>query len=211
MKKSNLLPISKEGISSLLCLSALFVLLLLFDLEFLSFLAFILLAFTVYTFRNPERQLPLFEKSSIIAPSDGVVRSITELNEGEYAYKIDIESRFTDVGVLRAPMSGKLINIKKYHGTRVSKKSKLYNSLNEYTSLVISDENKNQLQVLHRLQQSFIALHVDLMESQTMHQTARYGFMHNGTTTLYLPQNVRLNIQVGNELNASESLIGYFS
>jgi len=75
----------------------------------------------------------MFEKQSVVAPSDGVVRAIVELQEGQYSYRVDIESSCLDVAVLRAPLNAKLESITKYNGTRVSKNSNLFHDTNENT------------------------------------------------------------------------------
>ena len=61
------------------------------------------------------------------------------------------------------------------------------------------------------LKQSFDEIRIAAKESQSLLQGSRYGVMISGVTTIYLPQNFRLNINIGSELKASESLIGYFS
>jgi phosphatidylserine decarboxylase len=77
--------------------------------------------------------------------------------------------------------------------------------------LVFEDSNKNRIKVVHRVKQSFAPLYLDVIELQNLRQTSRYGMMINGVTTLYFPSNFRVNVNVGNELKASESLMGYFS
>lgn len=49
------------------------------------------------------------------------------------------------------------------------------------------------------------------MAKESLKQASRYGFISNATTTIYLPQNFRVNVAVGSELKGSETLIGYFS
>jgi len=209
--RANLLPIAQEGWKYIASTSAFLILFSLLDLDLLTLLTSLLLISFLYLFRNPERQLPMFEKLSVVAPSDGVVKAIVELQESQYSYRIDIESSCLDVAVLRAPLSAKLESMTKYNGTRVSKDSKLFKDTNENIVLVFVDENANRLKITHRLKQSFSPLFIEAIESQNLHQTARYGLLLNGVTSIYLPNNFRLNVNVGTELKASESLIGYFS
>ncbi len=209
--RANLLPVAKEGWKYISSSFALVIFFFVLDFDFLSFLSALLLLTFIYSFRNPERQLPMFEKLSVVSPSDGIVKAIVELEDCVYAYRIDIESSSLDVGVLRVPLNATLESIVKYNGTRVSKDSKLFSDTNENIELVFVDENANRLKITHTLKQSFSPLSINIIKSQNLHQTARYGLMLNGITSIYLPNNFRLNINVGNELKASESLIGYFS
>lgn len=211
MRANNLFPVAQEGWKYIACAFSLFLLFAILDLDLLTFFSSLLLIALIYSFRNPERQLPIFEKLSVVAPCDGVVKAIVELDDSEFAYRVDIESSSLDVGVLRAPLNATLESVIKFNGTRVSTNSKLFNDTNENVELVFVDENENKLKVTHTLKQSFSPLFLDIIESQSIHQTARYGLMLNGVTSVYLPNNFRLNVNVSNELKASESLIGYFS
>jgi len=209
--RNNLFPIAKEGWKYIASASVILILFTLLDFDLLTFFILLTLLTFIYLFRNPERQLPIFEKLSVVAPSDGVVNAIVELQDSDYSYRVDIESSCLDVAVLRAPLSAKLESITKYNGTRVSLNSKLFKDTNENVELVFVDEKENRLKITHRLKQSFSPLFIETIKSQNLHQTARYGLMINGVTSIYLPNNFRLDINVGNELKASESLIGYFS
>ena len=209
--RANLFPVAQEGWKYIASTSAFLILFTLLDFDLLTFFTSLLLIGFIYLFRNPERQLPMFEKLSVVSPSDGVVKAIVELQESEYSYRVDIESSSLDVAVLRTPLNAKLESVIKYNGTRVSKNSNLFNGTNENVELVFIDENENRLKIVHTLKQSFAPLFIDIIKSQNLQQTTRYGLMLNGVTSIYLPNNFRLNVNVANELKASESLIGYFS
>ena len=209
--RANLLPVAQEGWRYIASTSAFLVLFFILDLDPLIFFTSLLLLAIIYLFRNPERQLPMFEKLSVVSPCDGVVQAIVEIKESEYAYRIDIESSSLDVGILRAPLNAKFESIIKYNGSRVSKNSKLFSDINENVELVFVDDNENKLKITHTLKQSFAPLFIDIIKAQNLQQTARYGLMLNGVTSIYLPHNFRLNVNVSNELKSSESLIGYFS
>jgi len=209
--KSNLLPIAKEGwnyIGYSLLATVIFTTL---DLGILAFFALVLAIFFIFVFRNPERELPRFEVNSVICPVDGTVLAIDEIDDAEYAYKVTIDNSYLDVSLLRAPVSGTVYSMYKENGTRLNLDSSLSEKLNENATIVFEDSNSNRLKVSHMLKQSFSGIEIDSIKSQSMLQTSRYGVMVNGMTTIYLPQNFRLNIAVANELKASQSLIGYFS
>jgi len=144
-------------------------------MELLAFIAFGLTLFFVYIFRNPERDVPFYQTNSLVAPCDGVVTSIEQLEDSEYAYRVDIESSYFNVGMLRVALNATVDSVRVVRGSRVAKS------------------------------------YIDLIEGQELMQTARYGLMINGFTSLYLPANFRLNLNVGQELRASETLVGYFS
>lgn len=209
--KNNLLPVAKEGWNYVFGAVALFVVSSFLDLDFLQFFAFLAIIFFVFVFRNPERQHPYYQENSVVSPADGVVTSIEELKEAEYAYKVTVDSSYLNVSLLRTPFTCQVDSIKNRYGAKLSKFSPLSENLNENSELVFADENSNTIKVVHRLKQSFTGITIKAIEAQKLYQGARYGVMVNGRTTLYLPQNFRLNVSVGSELTASETLIGYFT
>jgi len=209
--RNNLLPIAKEGWNYILSAIALFILFAFLDFEFLQFFAFISGIFLLYIFRNPERQSISFEDASVVSPVDGVISSIDELESNEYGYKIEIDGGFLSVCLLRVPLTSTLSDIKIYRGARISKSNLLSSDLNENAELIFTDKNNNSLKVHHRLKQSFKSIEVETIKSQKLTQSSRYGVMVNGTTTLYLPKNFRLNVSVGSEVVGAETLVGYFT
>ncbi len=209
--RNNLLPVAKEGWSFVLSAVLVFFLFTILDLEFLAFMVFLATLFFLFVYRNPERLVPIYQEKSVVSPVDGVVLSIEELKESEYAYKIEINTTYTDVSVLRVPFTSKIKEFTLTHGTRISRFNKLSKKLNENLEITFEDESKNSLKISHMLQQSFDGIKIDILKQQKFQQGARYGVMLHGITTIYLPQNFRLNINVGNQIKASESLLGYFS
>jgi len=208
---SNLLPIAKEGFSRIGIAFLAFVFFAIFDLDFLKLISFLVVIFLLFVYRNPERMSPILEVKSVVSPVDGTVISIDELDDSEYAYKIEIDSNYFDVSLLRSPLSATIKSVDIKRGARLSKDSVLANELNERVEIVFEDSFKNFVKVKHMLKQSFDAIKVDLNTQQKTLQGARYGLMINGITTIYLPKNFRVNLSIGQEVNASQSLVGYFS
>jgi len=208
---SNLLPIAKEGWQNIFYLSLSFLFFTLFDLDFLSFISFGLLLFLFYSYRNPEREITLFEKDSVVSPVDGYVVSISDMVDSEYALKVVLYSGYGNVGVLRAPMNAKIVQQQLTFGAKLAGEDRLANKLNESAVLVFEDEKLNHVKVKHLSNRSLTKISINTIKNQSLLQTTRYGFASSGITTLYLPKNFRLNLRVGNEVSASQTLVGYFS
>jgi len=208
---NNLLPIAKEGFSRIGFTILAFIIFAFLDLELLEFISFLALVFFIYVYRNPERMIPNFEQMSVISPVDGVLLSIEELENEEYAYKLEINSSYLNVSLLRTPLSSFVKNVNIKHGARLSHISSLSRDINERVELIFQDSHENRIKVTHMLKQSFDDIKLDVITKQNLVQGSRYGLMVNGITTLYLPQNFRVNVSIGQELNASQSLVGYFT
>jgi len=211
--KNNLLPIAKEGWNYLAGAILLMLVFTLLNLDFLQFFAFLASLFFIFVFRNPERQNMLYQEDSVVSPVDGTVISIEELdNEDSYAYKIEIDSSCLNVSLLRVPFTSIIEHIELHRGARLSHTTPLSKLLNENAELIFSDKNSNnKVKVTHTLKQSFKGIDLDVTNAQNLLQGSRYGLMINGITTLYLPHNFRLNVSLGAELVACESLLGYFT
>ncbi len=208
--KNNLLPIAKEGWNYIGYSIGALVISFVLGLELFISLSFVLIIFLIFIFRNPERELPIFENLSVLSPVDGKVLSIEEIKDSEFAYKLTIDSDFLDVSILRSPMNASVSSVKKQNGTRLSFDDELGKKINENSSLIFEDSNENKLKISHTLKQSFCSINIEAIDSKNIHQSSRYGVMVNGTTAIYLPQNFRLNVSVFDEVKASQTLIGYF-
>ena len=209
--RNNLLPIAKEGMKYIFCSFGFFILFGFLDFEFLQFFTFLSFVFFIYVFRNPEREIPSFQDASVVAPADGIISSIEELKDEEYAYKVVIDSSFFNVALLRTPIVAKVEEVEILRGANLSKYHPLHVEINENATVIFKDIKENTLKVTHRLKQGFKPLDINIIKSQNLNQGSRYGVMINGITTLYLPKNFRLNVSKGAEVNASQTLIGYFT
>jgi len=209
--RNNTFIIAREGWSYLLYSVVAFVIFSILNLDFFTFFAFLAIIFFVYIFRNPEREVSFLQSNAVVSPVDGVVMAIEDLEDSEYRYKIDIDSSYLDVSILRIPMNSKVTSYKVVKGSRVSKASKLFSVLNEYAEIHFLAQEDNHLKVEHRLKQGIAPISINLLQEQELVQSARYGYMANGITSLYVKANFRLNIAVGQEIKASKTLIGYFS
>lgn len=209
--KNNLLPVSDAGFKYVSASFLAFILFLIFDIDFLSFIFFVAVIVFTFIYRNPERELPSFEKNSFVSPVDGKVISIEDIQDEEYAYKLKIQSSYLNVGVLRTPLDSTLQSVSIRKGARLAASSSLCEYINENIELVFVDENSNNVKVRHQLSRSFDEITIDTHSSQMLRQASRYGVMTNGITTIYLPKNFRLNVSIGSELEGSQTLIGYFS
>lgn len=209
--KNNLFIVSKSGYKYIIYALFAAVIFGILDLELFSLLSFLSALFFVYSFRNPEREVAFLDDKAVISPVDGVVKAIDEIKDEQYAYRVVVESTYMNVGVLRVPVSGHLETVKILRGARTSKISKLFYDLNETAELVFIDIYNNKVKVVHRLKQSFTPINIEISTNDTLRKGSRYGYAINSMSELYLPKNFRLNIKPNSEIQASHSLIGYFS
>jgi len=211
MIRTNLLPISQAGFKAIGFGMILLILSFMLDFDFLSFILLIVTLLLIFIYRNPEREILAFQDQSVLSPVDGKVIAIEDILDDEYAYKITIDSTYADIGVLRVPINSTIEKLSLIRGAKLAEELSLSNKINENCTLIFKDSLSNKVKVKHTLKESFTDISLSLIESQKVLQTTRYGFMTNGVSSLYLPHNFRVNVSVGKEVSASETLIGYFS
>jgi len=125
--------------------------------------------------------------------------------------KITIDNTYLDTYLLRMPFNGLVSFIRSEKSARVSSKSSLFSEINENSEIIFQDTNKNELKIIHVLKQSITNLDINIIYNQKLLQGSRYGIMVNDMTNIYLPQNFRINLGVGSQVIASQTLVGYFT
>jgi hypothetical protein len=191
---------------------ALFFLFLVLDLEFLALLSALGVVGVLYAFRDPEVELNRFEKGSVVAVSDGVVREITPLDDNsEYGTKVVVEGSYKDLSLLRVPFDAKVESFKIVHGSRLPADALVAKYLNENGEVVFVDDQGAKVAVTHQLKRSFAPLFFDLHLKKSKLQTSRYGVAFNATTTLYLPKGCEVDVSVGDVVHSGETQVAHFS
>ncbi len=208
--KNNLFPISNNGLKYILYTFLASFVFSLFDFDTFTFFSFVTIFVLVFLFRNPEREISIFDAGSVVSPVDGKVVDIEELSDSEYGYKVVVESTYLDIGVLRAPCDGYITQVSIKNGSRLSFSTPTAKALNAQIELIFKHEKHNQIKVKHIIAQSFAPLALTVFQSQSIRQSSRYGFMLHGFTEIYIPKNFRLNINTGSKIKASQSLLGFF-
>jgi len=209
--KHNILPIASAGFKYIFSALGAFILFALIDFHFLALVSFALLVGLLYLYRNPEREFDIYEQYSFLSPVDGTILSVEEIQKDEaYGYKIKIKSGYKDLSLLRVPFDATISSAVRQYGTRLSHKSALSSKLNETLELTLSDTASRKTKIIHQTDRNFDGIHLDAVENKPLRQTTRYGFLLNGTVTIYTPKNFRINVHAGASLYASTSILGYF-
>jgi len=212
MPSSNTFIIAREGWGLLTVLIGLFLFFALIDAELLQAITFFAAAGTAWIFRNPERIIPFPQEKSILSPCDGKIASIETIEEADNSFfKVTIVSECWECSILRIPFESSVTALNIQRGARLGRSRPLAPYLNENAVIEFSDDNHNKMIVEHVLEQSFSPLSIQMYENSALVQGRRYGVMLQGSTTMYLPHNSRVALNVGDKVLAGQTLIGYFS
>jgi phosphatidylserine decarboxylase len=162
-------------------------------------------------FRNPKR-ITLLNDGHIIAPVDGKVVVIEEVEETEYfkdkRLQVSIFMSPINVHVTRYTMSG-LIKYSKYHpGKFLVAWHPKASTDNERTTIVI--ENKNIGEVLYRQIAGALAKRIVnyANEGDSVLQGTDAGFIKFGSRVdLFLPIGTKLNVHLGDKVKGGTQVI----
>ncbi len=162
-------------------------------------------------FRNPTVNTPINPKS-VIAPADGKVVVIEEVEEPEYfkgkRKQISIFMSPFNVHVNRNPISG-LVKYVKYHpGLYLVAWHPKSSTENERTTIVI--QHKNGTEVLFRQIAGALARRICwyVEERQVVEQGKEFGFIKFGSRIdIFLPLDAKVTVQLDQKTTGGETVI----
>lgn len=182
-------------------------------LYILTPLSWIVSLFTIYFFRDPERDIPS-EENVIVSPADGKVIVIDEGQDNDIfagdVIKVSIFMSIFSVHVNRIPVSGKVtrFNYSKGKFLPAFKDEAAYE--NEQTSILIEGE---KVKVLFKQIAGIIARRIvcNIREGDSVNKGKRFGLIKFGSRVdMVLPASVKLNIQLNDNVSAGRTIIGTY-
>ena len=185
------------------------------SLPIISLLLFIatlgLLLFLISFFRIPNRNLTI-EENSIIAPADGKVVVIEEVQADEYftdrRIQVSIFMSPLNVHVNRNPVSGEVVYNKYHKGKYLVAWHPKSSELNERTSIVIDNGTFDIMmrQIAGKLARRIVNY---LEEGHEVEQGEQFGFIKFGSRVdLFLPLNTKLDVHLGQKVKGGVTIIG---
>jgi len=178
---------------------------------FIACISTLLYAWMIYFFRNPIRKINT-QDNSILAPADGKVIIIQQVEEPEYFHtkrlQVSIFMSPFNVHVNRSPISG-ILQYYKYHaGKYLVAFHEKSSTQNERTTAVV--KHNNGTEILFRQIAGFVARRIVFypQAGDTIHQGEEVGFIKFGSRLdLFLPLETQLLVKVGDHVQAGLTLI----
>ena len=176
-------------------------------IEVLSLIFFVLI---VQFFRNPSRTTPK-DDNAIIAPADGKVVVIEEVEETEYikgkCRQISIFMSPVNVHVNRYPVSGEVLYEKYHPGKYLVAWHHKSSTENERTTVVVAHKNGN---VLFRQIAGALAKRI-VNYAKVGHKAtagAEFGFIKFGSRIdIYLPLEAKVTVNLNQKTTGGETII----
>jgi len=184
---------------------------------FLLALSISLFGFTLYFFRDPERDIPInISEDAVISPADGKVVLITDIEYpnndfypiGKKLKQISIFLSPLNVHVNRIPVSG-TIKLKKYiRGDYIVAFDHKSSERNERTEIGIL--NGNNKKILFKQIAGFVARRIvcELKDGQNVTAGDRFGMIKFGSRTdILIDPASTIFVRIGNKVTGGETLI----
>jgi len=174
----------------------------------LIFLAFFL--FTVAFFRDPDRPVPA-DPNLIVAPADGRISDIVELDEKEVlktkTRRVGIFLSIFDVHTNRAPIAGRIVYRKRHEGLCLDARDARCSEKNE--AMTWAFENLGETIVVRQLTGA-IARRIVAWSSvgDELKKGERFGMIRFGSRTeLYLPLEAQVLVKTGDNVFGGSTII----
>lgn len=190
---------------------AVIALLVYYFIPVLAIIPIILLAFVLYFFRDPHRDVPLNEYT-FLSPADGTIMEISDIFEESFikgkAKKVSIFLSVFNVHVNRSPISGKIT----YTGYRPGKYLPAFKShaseLNERNTVGI--ENDKTRVLVHQITGLVARRIVSWVKRDDMiKQGDKFGLIKFGSCTeIIVPENVEIKVKKGDVVRGGLTIIG---
>lgn len=171
------------------------------------------IAFVLYFFRDPERPI-LKDKRKLLAPADGRVVEIAQLEEEEYlhkeAIKLSIFMSLLDVHVNRMPCSARVEYLRHVSGRFLDARRKEASLENECNFIgLVMDGNKR---ILMRQVAGIIARRIvcPLAIGDYLEQGQRFGMIKFGSRVeLFIPREIpcRILVKEGQKVRAGLTVL----
>ena len=192
---------------------AILLLLLFTSLFFSGWLALVFLVLIVYTlffFRDPERNVPA-DPSAVVAAADGVVRDISEVQETDVlktkTRRVGIFLSIFDVHTNRAPVDGRIIFRQRREGLCLDARSPECADKNE--AMTWAFENPRATIIVRQLTGAIARRIVAWADvGDELEKGARFGMIRFGSRTeVYLPLAANVLVKVGDHVAGGSTII----
>jgi phosphatidylserine decarboxylase len=203
--------IVKDGYPILITIAAAMVISFLFKWIFLAKVLCLILLFSLYFFRDPERFVPLMPEV-IVSPADGRVLEVKKVKSeilDEECYKVSIFMSIFDVHINRLPFAGKVIE-KNYNAGRFFNASlDKASEHNERMTYIIecADFKYTVTQIAGLIARRIISY---VKERDLLKTGEKIGMIKFGSRAeIEFPvSKIDINISVGQQVYAGETIIG---
>jgi phosphatidylserine decarboxylase len=185
-----------------------------FFAAWLSLFFFVLILYTLFFFRDPDRNIPT-NRNAVLAAADGTVTDISEVNETEVLKtrmrRVGIFLSIFDVHTNRAPIDGRITYRQHHEGLCLDARSPDCSEKNEAMTWGI--ENPRATVVVRQLTGAIARRIVAWAEvGDQLAKGERFGMIRFGSRTeVYLPLTASVLVKAGEHVAGGSTIIARLS
>ena len=180
----------------------------------LSLFFFVLILYTLFFFRDPDRNIPA-DRNAVLAAADGTVTDISEVEESEVLKtrmrRVGIFLSIFDVHTNRAPIEGRITYRQHHEGLYLDARSQDCSEKNEAMTWGI--ENPRVTVVVRQLTGAIARRIVAWAEvGDQLAKGERFGMIRFGSRTeVYLPLTASVLVKAGEHVAGGSTIIARLS
>lgn len=182
-------------------------------LKIAALLTFILLFLIVSFFRSPHRE-SFHNEDAILAPADGKIVVIEEVEESEYlktkCIQVSVFMSPANVHINWFPVSGVIKYFKHHSGRHQAAFLPKSSTENERSSIAI--EHENRVSILIRQVAGAMARRIVsyVEEGKKIEQGDQLGFIKFGSRVdMYLPLGTKIDVELDQKVSGKQTIIGW--
>jgi len=182
-------------------------------IRFSALASFFIYALVLNFFRNPKRD-SIIQDGAIIAPADGKVVTIEEVEETEYlktkCLQVSVFMSVFNVHINWFPIKGIVKYFRHHNGRFMAAYLPKSSTENERTTVVI--ENEKGTQILVRQVAGAMARRIVCYaeEEKAINQGDQMGFIKFGSRVdIYLPLDSRIDVKTDQKVTGRQTIIGW--
>jgi phosphatidylserine decarboxylase len=210
----NRLGIAREGFPFAGIGLAMTLLFLFLGLVALAVVAGALTVFTLFFFRDPERQTEV-EGKAVLTPADGKVLGVWTLGGGENpleirAVKVSVFMSLFNVHVNRTPVRGRIMKILYRPGAFFAANLDKASEKNEQNAVFLETQDGKKIVFVQIA--GLIARRIAcwVREGDEVQAGQRFGLIRFGSRVdVYLPEGSRIVVQRGHNVKGGKTILGY--
>jgi phosphatidylserine decarboxylase len=214
MPSQTAFPIAKAGFPFIIVSSFATLILALGGIKSLALIGLLITFFICYFFRDPDRLVPE-DVNSIISPADGKVIVAERVEENPFVdgpcMKISIFMSVFNVHVNRISFGGIVKKIVYFPGKFINAAFDKASEENEHNAVIIETDNGKTIcmvQIAGLIARRIIC---GINEGDKVIKGRRFGLICFGSRLdVYVPADVKLNVSVGDKVQAGNSILGNF-
>lgn len=185
-----------------------------FSLKILAALLLLITLFIVFFFRNPERH-PSGDESAILAPADGRVMAVEEVEEEKHlqseCIKISIFLSLFNVHINRAPVTGTIDWTERqgFSFFPAYKAEASDTNVRNYLAFASDFGRVLVVQITGLVARRLVCW---VKEGDHLDAGSRFGLIRFGSCTeVYVPKDTQILVEIGQRVRGGETIIGRFN